>query len=841
MAASDGAASRLLYLLRAEIGAGILGLRLFIASVAVASAMLGIVWVLADGLTDALQQNARAMLGGDMAVTTVNQALDADRRAALAKIGTLSTVVELRTSVAAAEARATVELKAVDSSYPLYGAVGLDGAASFDAAMAAESGIPGAVAEPALLERLGIGIGEPLTIGGRTFAVRGILRSEPDRLSAGNFLVGPRLLISADALTETGLAGPASLAEYRYRLRLPADADSAAALAQLRMLEPPYGWELAAPEDAGERVQRVAARTTTFLGVAGLAALATGLTGAWAAATVWIARRGRTLALYRLAGATPALVVALHATIIAIAASIGIAFGLGVATVLGYELLQAVLVRLHIPWEATQVLATSVEVVLALAVAIAGASGVALSAAARTPPAAAMRAGTVPQAPAGAHLLLGVAAIAVAVAFAISRLPVPWLAATAAIGLAIVALALGLAGSAMARWAARRDPQGFYGLVVQQGLAAPATAAIRALALGIGIACITAIVGAQSSLEQSLRGEVPARAPDLVLLDVQPAQVPALRQQIENHPELGGLQADPFMRATILEVNGVPATEALVRQDKSWVIEGDRSFSWSAGPTGAELLAGAWWPDDYVGPPLISAEEDVAQAFDLKPGDRLTYGVLGLRFTSEVASIRKEYHRTFRPEYLLVASPQPFRAAPHSWIMTLQGETDPALDGLIQDLAASAPNVTAIDVRPIITQLRQVIDGAVLGSLAVAGALLLAGALSLAALTAGEVDARRRESLALVLIGAARREIALARLLESCAIGMIAAILGGVAGFVGGAWLAEEGVRVAWHPGAWAVALPLLLGLLGAVTAGAAGGLGALPRGRGEIARNLAG
>ncbi|MEX2643468.1 MAG: hypothetical protein WD270_08450, partial [Acetobacterales bacterium] len=396
----------------------------------------------------------------------------------------------------------------------------------------------------------------------------------------------------------------------------------------------------------------------------------------------------------------------------------------------------------------------------------------ALSAVARTPPAAAMQGGDAGWAPAPRHQAMGLGAIALAMAVAVATLPIPWLAATATAGLAVAAAALGGAGWMLARLAARQRPRGFLSLVVQQGLASPGAAATRALALGIGIAGVTAIVGAQASLEASLRGEVPARAPDLVLLDVQPDQVEPIRERVAADPALGGLQASPFMRATIVAVNGTPAREALVRTDKSWVIEGDRSFSWSAAPTGAELLAGRWWQPDYTGPPLISAEEDVAEAFDLKPGDRLTYGVLGRRFTSEVASIRKEYHRTFRPEFLLVASPQPFSGAPHSWIVTMQGSGGTAIDRLIDDLSRTAPNVTGIDVRPILAQVTQVIDGAVLGSLGVAATLLLAGALSLAALTAGDVDARRREALALALVGASRGEIALARLLEAAALGL---------------------------------------------------------------------
>lgn len=831
-------------LLKAETASGILGLRLFIACTAVASLMLGAVWMMGGGLSKALERNGYAILGGDAAVTVVNRPLSdelIDGLRGLPEVAAMSRVVELRSTASAGEERAPIELKAVDDAYPLYGGVGLSDDLSLDEALSTRDGVAGAVVEPTLLSRLPVEVGDRLRLGETEIEIRALLEAEPDRLSSGGFLVGPRVLVTRETLAETELLAPGALADFRYRLRFAEGVSCAQALDAVRALAPDGGWELETPEDAGDRVRRTVERTTTFLGLAGVAALAIGLAGAWAAATVWIGRRARTIALYRLSGATPALVIALHAAIVALAGALGLALGIGAAATASVVLMDLVASRLHLPWAPGDLLAPAGLSAATLAVGLAGAAIAALSAAARTPPGAAMRSGEARLSPHPRHGLIGLAGVGLALTLAVVSLPYPALAAGAAVGLVVAAGLLAAAGYALARWIAGREPAGFVSLLTVQGLSQPGAAAMKALAIGIGIAGVTAVLAAQSSLERSLRAEIPDKAPDLVLIDVQPDQVEPLTRRVEQDPALDGLQADPFMRMTLLRVNDLPVEEALVREDKRWVIEGDRSFSWSDGATGAELLAGAWWEAGYDGPPVIAPEEDVAQAFDLKPGDRVTYSVLGRPFTSEVVAIRKEYHRTFRPEYLMLASAEPFRNAPHSWIMTLQGDSDAAVDAMIDDAGRLAPNVTAIDVRRIAAQVRQVIDGAALGSLVIAGVLLLAGALTLAAVTAADVDARRREALAFTLVGAARREIALARLGESLALGAIAAIVGGAAGMLGGWWVTQEALHIAWTPGWAAWAIPPALGLIAALSAGAAGGLSALPRGRGQVARHLAG
>ncbi len=827
-------------LLRAELAAGIFGLRLFIACVVVAALMLGAVWMLGDGLVKALERSGTRILGGDVAVSVVNVPLDDALVRDLEEIGTVSQTAELRTSALVDGRRATVELKAVDDLYPLYGILELESGA-LPAIPDETGGRPEAIVEPALLSRLGAVVGETILLGETAFVIAGVLQTEPDRLSAGRFMVGPRVMVRLDRLGDTGLLQQGSLVDYRYRVRLPEGSPRQSGIEAVRGLTPDRGWELETPQDAGDRVRRTVERTTTFLGVAGIVALCIGLAGAWASAQVWVSRRARTIALYRLSGATPPVVVALHGSIIAIAGTIGLILGLALAVAVTGMVMDVATAQLHLPWTMAALVAPALQVAGTLVLGLGGASAAALSGAARLSPGTAMRSGDAELAADPRHVALGAAVIAAAVVLAVLSLPVPALAAIAAAGLAVVSAALGLGGWALARLAARRQPRSFIALVSLQGLGIPGAAATKAVAIGIGIAGITAILAAQGSLEAALRAELPDRIPDLVLIDVQPDQVETIRRRIEEDPALGALQASPFMRASILAVNGVPADQALINPDKHWVIEGDRSFSWSAEPTGAELLGGEWWSEDHAGTPLISAEEDVAEAFDLKPGDTLTYSVLGRTFTSEVANIRKEYHRTFRPEFLLVASPEPFRNAPHSWIMSLEGETDPAVDTLIRDLSATAPNVTGIDVRVIVAQVTEVIEGGVWASLAVAATLLVAGALSLTAVVAADVDGRRREALAFALIGASRLEIATARLAEAAGVGFLAATLGGTAGLLGGYWLVDEALRVAWAPGHLAFAIPLALGILSALAAGLAGGLGAAPRGRGQVARQLAG
>ncbi|WP_425406843.1 ABC transporter permease [Hwanghaeella sp.] len=827
-------------LVSAEWAAGIFGLRLFIGCVVIATFMMGAVWMLGDGLSTMLSRGGTTFLGGDIAVTATNVPLPDEIQARLDHLGEVSEVAELRSAAQAGGARVAVEVKGVDGAYPLYGRATLGSGRNIQAVLKGVGAAPAAIVEATFLARTGTRIGDSLRLGDHDFVIADTLVQEPDRLSVGRFMVGPRVIVSLDALRAAGLIQRGSIVEFRYRLR-DAEYSPEDLIGAVRELRPEAGWELETPADAGDRVLRTVNRTTTFLGMVGITAFAIGIAGAWAAAKAWIRRRVRTIALYRLSGSTPGMVLALHAVIMVVASVIGLAIGLAASAAVALPLLDLITTRLHVPLASGNIFEQIATVAAILVTGLAGTGLMALSSAAEVAPGAAMRSGEAQPSANPQHAVIGSGLVAAALAAAALSLPIPILAGLVTAGLAASVGVLALAATFVAGRIARRRPRGFFGTVLRQSLENAGHTATRTVAIGVGIIGITAIVAAQNSLQQALTGELPERVPDLVLIDVQPDQVSALEARVADDPELGGLQADPFMRMTLLKVNGVPAEEALRREDKSWVIEGDRSFSWTAEPTGAELLAGTWWTEDYDGPPLASPEEDLMEAFDLKPGDTLTYSVLGRTFTSEVVNIRKEYHRTFRPEYLLMASPQPFRDAPHTWITSLQGETDTAIDGLLRDLASTHGNVTGIDIRPLVEQVRGVIDGATLASLLMAGLLVVAGAMSLAALVAADVDARRQEALVFSLVGASRREIALVRLAEAAVVGAIAAILGGLAGAAGGYIIVTEALHVSWAPSVSALFLPIVLGVIASVVAGVVGGLGAAPSGRGQMVRQLSG
>src|SRR5512132_1909862 len=71
----------------------------------------------------------------------------------------------------------------------------------------------------------------------------------------------------------------------------------------------------------------------------------------------------------------------------------------------------------------------------------------------------------------------------------------------------------------------------------------------------------------------------------------------------------------PALRGRIVRIGGVPVETAPVAEEAAWAVRGDRDLTYAAGRRDdAKIVAGAWWPADYSGPPLISLDAGLAQA-----------------------------------------------------------------------------------------------------------------------------------------------------------------------------------------------------------------------------------
>ncbi|MEK9661177.1 MAG: ABC transporter permease, partial [Alphaproteobacteria bacterium] len=181
-----------------ELRGGLAGFRILIACLMLGVTAIAGVGSLSQALLAGLSEDAREILGGDVAIRIVHAPAGEAELAWIAEHGDIASTVEMRAMARAATPNAPrmlVEFKTVDDAWPLYGTLTttpvLPRATLFDK----RAGAWGAAVETGLLDRLGVAIGDRLRVGDADYEIRAVIDREPDRAGGGGlFSLGPRLL-----------------------------------------------------------------------------------------------------------------------------------------------------------------------------------------------------------------------------------------------------------------------------------------------------------------------------------------------------------------------------------------------------------------------------------------------------------------------------------------------------------------------------------------------------------------------------------------------------------------------------------------------------------------------
>jgi putative ABC transport system permease protein len=775
-----------------ELRGGTRGLRIVIACLALGVAAIAGVGTLTSAVLEGLRADGQRILGGDLEISTGNRPIEPHALDWIAaRGGRVAEVVEMRSMLVVedgARDRMLVELKAVGPAYPLYGSARIEGAAGFAAALAPQDGVPRVAVEPLVMQRLGLSPGQRVRLGDARFAVAGAIAEEPDRV-ARPAVFGPRAMISLDALQATGLVQPGSLVRFDYRVRLAEGEDVRAFIASLRATFPDAGWRIRGYAEAAPGVIRFVEQTALFLTLAGMTALLVGGIGVVNGVRAWLESRRRTIATLKCLGAPAAVVFATYAIQLAAIALLGIAIGLVVGT--GAPWLGATLLADVLPVPPRLGL-YPVPLVLAAVFGLLTAATFALwpLARAREIPGVALFRDEVAQSrarPRAWVIVANVALAAMLVGLVVAVAQDRQFAAAFCAAAAGTLLLFRLGGWAVKRAAAaapRHLPP-----ALRLGLAnlhRPGSAtALMLVSLGLGLSTLASVAMIQGNLQRQVGERLPERAPAFFFIDIQADQVERFEEVARSVPGVGEIARVPSLRARIVAVNGTPAEQVRASEDTAWALRGDRGLTYAATPPeGTRLVAGSWWAPDYRGEPLVSFDARIAQGWGIGVGDRLTVNVLGRDIDLRIASLRAIDWRSFGLNFTLIASPGLLEAAPHTHIATVHALPSAEAD-LLRAVTDALPNVSAIRVRDALDSVNRLLGriGDALSS--TGGITLLSGALVLAGAIAAGRRQRIRDAVVLKTLGATRRQVLAAYLVEfgilGAAAGLLAAAVGSAA------------------------------------------------------------
>ena len=779
---------------------GLKGFYVFIACVALGVAVITGVGALADALRASFERQGETLIGGDVALARPHRPAEGQERSWLWQQGRISETATMRAMARRTDGadQALVELKGVDAAYPLVGAVSLLEGLSLTAAVREEAGV---AVDPILLDRLGLKIGDSLSIGHLKLPIRASIGAEPDRISE-RLSVGPRVLVSLETLRRTGLIDPGSLVSWRYALKLGADgAPLADQLASFRnaMKEalPEAGFTLRDRRDPSPQLSRTLERLRQFLTLVGLAALLVGGVGVANAVATYLDRRRKVIAAFKSLGASKRIIFGVHLLQVIFIAGIGIVagslLGMLIPVALTSALGDALPIKADIALSARSLLtAAAYGLLVSLLFSLWP-----LGRAEAVPTAVLFRDEVAPGPvlPRWGVIVLTLAIGALLAAFAIFSSEARLLAFYSCLGVLLVFAVFTGLGAAISRVARgiRRPRRPELALAIGDLGAPGGLTRSVVISLGAGLSLLVTVALVDRSVVAELTEHLPESSPNYFILDLKRDESEAFQKLVRSEVGEARIEQAPMLRGRIMQVAGRPAEQVKAAPEAQWVLNGDRGLSYAeAVPAGSKLVAGQWWPADYASEPLVSLEAEIAKGLGLKLGDTVTVNVLGRNVTARVANLREVKWESLSLNFVLVFSPNTLQGAPHNLLatVTLPKEASLATEAkLAQAIGRAFPASTAIRVKDALDAFGVIFARVMLAVRSAGSVTLIAGALVLAGALATAQRRRIQQAAILKALGATRRRILLSHLLEYVLLAVLTSFISFLIG-TAAAWLA---------------------------------------------------
>ncbi|MGJ8620041.1 MAG: ABC transporter permease [Methylophilaceae bacterium] len=718
------------------------------------------------------------VLGGDMVLIADHAIPENAIRDAKMQGLRYTTTVEFPSMAIAGEKNQLAEIKALNTGFPLRGDMTVQFSVDAEAQVVKTIPNPGeAWIEPRLANLLSIGLGDLVELGSTQLRVSGIITREPSR-GGDMFSFAPRLMMNAVDVAKTELIQYGS--RVKYQLLVAGDAKAINTFGEQLKGNLQRGERLQDLKTARPEIKSALEKAETFLGLAAMVSILLSIAAMLLASGPYISRNIETAALLRCFGASKNQIQQILLWqcffIALVGATIGCLFGYILQSVLGSIAGTLFLETLPQPDFSLIFIGYAVSFLVLFALMLPN-----INAIKNSPVVNILRTDVEAKVTSAAFRFIPVLIVIALIIFVLAKSI--QLAITVILGmLAVCLLSAGLAYlfANIIYQLTQRSQYSKSGLfnLLKIGLANlkrnKILTLVQVVGFSIGAMVIILLMIVKNDLLNAWQDALPPDAPNHFAINIQPSQVESIEGFLKKI-DIQKPQIFPMVRGRLVEKNGQALSADMYEDGRAKRLV-SREFNLSMAAemqSDNHLLAGEWWQEKDNEKPLISIEQDIANALDIKVGDVLTYDIAGRKINLNVTSIRKVEWDSMRANFFAVTPPDTLADYPKSYMTAfyLKDRQSTQLDQLVKEL----PNLTIINVASLMEQIRGIMQKM---SLAVANVFVLcivAGLVVLYAALIATRDARAKEASLFRIFGASRKQVSVVMIAEYLGIAFIAA------------------------------------------------------------------
>ena len=321
---------------------------------------------------------------------------------------------------------------------------------------------------------------------------------------------------------------------------------------------------------------------------------------------------------------------------------------------------------------------------------------------------------------------------------------------------------------------------------------------ITVMSLGLGVTLLLTLALVGTNFQREIAKSIPDIAPDYFFVGIQKGEREKFEQGILNMDKDANIEIVPMVSSGIAKINGVdPNTFIKPDNDSYWVIGSERRSSWVEDiPKDNPILEGEWWDLSKPNQLQISLDAKVAKDFNIQLGDIFTLNIYGREIDGEVINFREVDYRDLSINFAMLFNPQFAKEIPHEYLATAKFNSDKFDE---TEMLEIMPSLSMIKIADYLLKVTAVLNKVFIAVTLISAVTIIIGLIVISSAIMVQGKIKEYQNLVFKILGFSKKQIIFSSLIEFIIIFMSVILIATFFAVIGSKFIIENIFELVWQ------------------------------------------
>ena len=320
---------------------------------------------------------------------------------------------------------------------------------------------------------------------------------------------------------------------------------------------------------------------------------------------------------------------------------------------------------------------------------------------------------------------------------------------------------------------------------------------ITVMSLGLGVTLLLTLALVGTNFQREIAKSIPDIAPDYFFVGIQKGEREKFEQGILNMDPNASIEIVPMVSSGIVKINGIdPNTYIKPDNDSYWVIGSERRSSWVENvPEDNSILEGEWW--DLLNPDQlqISLDAKVAKDFNILLGDIFTLNVYGREIEGKIVNFREVDYRDLSINFAMLFNPQFAKNIPHEYLATAKFNSNKFDE---TEMLEIMPSLSMIKIADYLSKVTAVLNKVFIAVTLISAITIVIGLIVISSAIMVQGKVKEYQNLVFKILGFSKKQIIFSSLIEFVIIFKSVILIAVFFAVIGSKFIMENIFELVW-------------------------------------------